>query len=354
MSERKKLMIMAAGTGGHIFPGLAIAATMQKEGWDVTWLGTQHGMEGKIVPAAGIEMESIDFAGLRGKGLAHTIGGSIKLMTSFMTCRGIMKRRKPDLVVGMGGYVTVPGGMAARMLGIPVVLVNADAKLLLSNKALASSAKHVLFGLPGEYGEVAHKAVLTGNPIRQEIRELPQPEERFAGREGVLNIMVVGGSTGAVHVNEAVRKVLPELLKDYQVVHLCGKGKTDNSLNNIEGYVQFEYISEEMRDLFAISDIVISRAGANAICELLALKKPNLLIPLSANASRGDQILNAKSFQEHGYSSVLFEEDLTPESLLKAVNELYTNRQTYINAMSESKESHAIPIIMNLINSTAR
>ena len=208
VSERKKLMIMAAGTGGHIFPGLAIAATMQKEGWDVTWLGTQHGMEGKIVPAAGIEMESIDFAGLRGKGLAHTIGGSIKLMTSFMTCRGIMKRRKPDLVVGMGGYVTVPGGMAARMLGIPVVLVNADAKLLLSNKALASSAKHVLFGLPGEYGEVAHKAVLTGNPIRQEIRELPQPEERFAGREGVLNIMVVGGSLGAKVLNDCLPAAL--------------------------------------------------------------------------------------------------------------------------------------------------
>lgn len=201
MSERKKLMIMAAGTGGHIFPGLAIAATMQKEGWDVTWLGTQHGMEGKIVPAAGIEMESIDFAGLRGKGCAYD-WWKYQAVTSFMTCRGIMKRRKPDLVVGMGGYVTVPGGMAARMLGIPVVLVNADAKLLLSNKALASSAKHVLFGLPGEYGEVAHKAVLTGNPIRQEIRELPQPEERFAGREGVLNIMVVGGSLGAKVLND--------------------------------------------------------------------------------------------------------------------------------------------------------
>ena len=247
--------------------------------------------------------------------------------------------------------------LAAGHYHIPVIIHESDMTPGLANRIAIKKATKVCCNFPETIKYLpADKAVLTGSPIRQELLQ----GNKLAGLKlcnftsGKPIIMVVGGSTGAVHVNEAVRKVLPELLKDYQVVHLCGKGKTDNSLNNIEGYVQFEYISEEMRDLFAISDIVISRAGANAICELLALKKPNLLIPLSANASRGDQILNAKSFQEHGYSSVLFEEDLTPESLLKAVNELYTNRQTYINAMSESKESHAIPIIMNLINSTAK
>ena len=162
-------------------------------------------------------------------------------------------------------------------------------------------------------------------------------------------LMVVGGSTGAVHVNDAVRAILPELLKRFQVVHLCGKGKTDESLNNINGYVQFEYISKEMRDLFAMSDIVISRAGANAICELLALKKPNLLIPLSANASRGDQILNANSFKEHGYSAVLTEEEMTPETLMAAVNELFDNREQYIHNMENSEQSDSIGKIMELI-----
>ena len=166
--------------------------------------------------------------------------------------------------------------------------------------------------------------------------------------------MVVGGSTGAVHVNEAVRKVLPELLKDYQVVHLCGKGKTDNSLNNIEGYVQFEYISEEMRDLFAMSDIVISRAGANAICEISALKKPNLLIPLSANASRGDQILNARSFERLGYSKVLEEESVNAQTLQSAIREVYENRQTYINAMKKSSHTDSIGRILSLIQECER
>ena len=200
------------------------------------------------------------------------------------------------------------------------------------------------------------KAVLTGSPIRQELLL----GNKAAGLD-LCNfttdkpiILVVGGSTGAVHVNEAVRSILPELLKDFQVVHLCGKGKMDESLNGTPGYVQFEYISEQMRDLFAISSIVISRAGANAICELLALKKPNLLIPLSANASRGDQILNANSFKEHGYSMVLTEEDMTKDTLLAAVRKLYADRHQYIINMEKSEQQDSIDKIMNLIKDNSK
>ena len=164
----------------------------------------------------------------------------------------------------------------------------------------------------------------------------------------------MGGSTGALRVNKAIRSILPSLLKTYQVCHLCGAGKTDESLSGTAGYVQFEYVSKEMRDLFAMSDIVVSRAGANAICELLALKKPNLLIPLSAKASRGDQILNANSFKQQGYSSVLLEEDLNDESLLDAINELYTSRDKYIGSMSISTQNDAIPIIIELIQNTVK
>ena len=162
---------------------------------------------------------------------------------------------------------------------------------------------------------------------------------------------MIGGSLGAVAVNNAVRSSLPELLKDFQVIHLCGRGKLDPTLNNLNGYVQYEYIKDELKDLFALTDIVISRAGANAICELLALHKPNLLIPLSANASRGDQILNARSFERQGFSMVLEEEDMTNEKLLSCVHTLYENRQQYIEAMSRSHQQDSIDTIIDLIES---
>ena len=165
--------------------------------------------------------------------------------------------------------------------------------------------------------------------------------------------MVIGGSLGAASINENIRKILPELLKEFQVIHLCGKGKVDESLQNTEGYVQYEYIKKELPDLFALADIVISRAGANAICELNALKKPNLLIPLSAKASRGDQILNARSFERQGFSMVMEEEEITENTLLNSIRELYSNRQSYIDAMSTSKHLDSIHQIADLIEECA-
>ena len=202
----------------------------------------------------------------------------------------------------------------------------------------------------------ADKAVLTGTPIRQELLSgNKEAARKFCGlTDDKPVLMVIGGSLGAASVNENVRKILSELLKEFQVIHLCGKGKMDESLKDTAGYVQYEYIKQELADLFALADIVISRAGANAICELLALRKPNLLIPLSANASRGDQILNANSFKQQGYSSVIEEENITNETLLKAINDLYARRDQYIGAMSVSRQNDAIPVIMELINSTAR
>ncbi len=162
--------------------------------------------------------------------------------------------------------------------------------------------------------------------------------------------MIIGGSLGSVAVNTAIRQILPDLLADFQVIHLCGKGKLDTTLIGTKGYVQYEYIQEELADLFALADVVISRAGANAICEISALKKPNLLIPLSANASRGDQILNARSFERLGYSKVLEEEEITNDILLSTIQELYRNRETYIQAMSQSNHVDSIAVIVQLIN----
>ena len=268
-----------------------------------------------------------------------------------------MKQIKPDIVFSKGGFVSVPVVLAAGRKKIPVIIHESDMTPGLANKIAMRSATKICCNFPETIKYLPeNKAVLTGSPIRRELllgnKIAGLDLCKFTADKPV--IMVVGGSTGAVKVNEAVRAILPKLTKDFQVVHLCGKGKVDNSIKDMKGYIQFEYISDEMRDLFAMSDIVISRAGANSICELLALNKPNLLIPLSANASRGDQILNANSFKEHGYSSVLFEEDMNADTLYNAIIELYENRSKYISNMALSPQSDAISKIMDLITTTAR
>ena len=222
----------------------------------------------------------------------------------------------------------------------------------LANKIAIPSAAKVCCNFPETLKSLPEgKAVLTGSPIRQELlsgnKIAAMDMCHFTSDKPV--ILVIGGSLGAVAVNNAVREALPELLKDFQIIHLCGKGKMDESLKDVEGYCQFEYIKNELRNLFALADIVISRAGANAICELLALHKPNLLIPLSANASRSDQILNARSFERQGFSLVLEEEQLTKETLLAAVKNLYENRTTFINSMKNSGQQDSIGTIIKLI-----
>ena len=194
------------------------------------------------------------------------------------------------------------------------------------------------------------------DPFRQELLSGDAREGlKFCGFNAAKPvILVIGGSLGSVAVNTAVRSILPELLKDFQVIHLCGKDKLDASLNGTEGYVQFEYIKDELPDLFAAADLIISRAGANAICEISALAKPNILIPLSANASRGDQILNARSFERQGYSKVLEEESVNAQTLQSAIREVYENRQTYINAMKKSSHTDSIGRILSLIQECER
>lgn len=222
----------------------------------------------------------------------------------------------------------------------------------LANKISIPSATKVCCNFPETVKLLpADKAVLTGSPIRQELLSGDKQHAlNFTGLdESKPVILIVGGSLGAAAVNEAIRRILPSLLKDFHVIHLCGRGKLDPSLNHLNGYVQYEYIKDELKDLFALSDIVISRAGANAICELLALHKPNLLIPLSASASRGDQLLNARSFERQGFSAVMEEEQLTDTNLLTAVRSLYKNRTQYVSAMKNSNQQEPIDTIVELI-----
>lgn len=286
----KRLMIMAAGTGGHIFPGIAIAQTMRARGWEVSWLGTAHGMETDLVPKAGIPMDSIDFAGLRGKGLAHTVKGAFKMAASFLACRRYLGQRKPDVVLGMGGYVTVPGGMMARTRGVPLALVNADAALLLSNKTLAPIAQRVLFGFPADFGKAAGKAVVTGNPVRQQILDLPVPAVRFEGRSGPLRVLVVGGSLGAKVLNDSVPAALAQIDPALRpvVTHQSGKKNIDAlraayAAAGVEANV-VDFI-DDMAAAYANADLVICRAGAITVSELTAAGVASVLVPFVASTT---------------------------------------------------------------------
>ena len=282
----KHLLVMAAGTGGHIFPGLAIAETMRARGWQVSWLGTTHGMEAEIVPRHGLPFDAIAFSGLRGKGWQHSVAGVFKLAASFVRCLSILRQRKPDVVLGMGGYVTVPGGLMARVMGVPLVLVNADAALLMSNKALLPFARKVLFGFSVAGGVHQQKIQVTGNPVRKEISALPAPAMRYAARTGALHILVIGGSLGAKILNETVPAALALLPADARpvVVHQSGKQhiaalRTAYAQAGVKAEV-IDFI-DDMATRYADADLVICRAGAITVSELCAagwlIRKPDCI-----------------------------------------------------------------------------
>ena len=267
--------------------------------------------------------------------------------------KALLRKYQPDIIFSKGGFVSVPVVRAAKALKIPVIIHESDMTPGLANKLCYSAARKICCNF-AETVEMLpkDKAVLSGSPIREQLltgsRDQGLKFMGFDGKKPVL--LMIGGSSGAKKLNEVLRSALSELLKTFDVIHLCGKGNLDETLTDTAGYVQYEYISEELPDLFAACDIVFSRAGANAICELLALQKPALLVPLSAAVSRGDQILNAKSFEKQGFSMVVEEEKLTPEVLTDSLLKLYENRQSYIDAMGKSTQKNGVDVILGLID----
>lgn len=353
----KHIVLTGGGTAGHVTPNIALIPKLRELGYKISYIGSYEGIEKKLIEEMGIPYYGISSGKLRRYFDLKNFSDPFRVLKGFAEARKLLKKLKPDIVFSKGGFVTVPVVVAAGQLKIPALIHESDMTPGLANKLCIPFATKVCCNFPETVNNLPkNKAVLTGTPIRQELMSGNKEAARtfcgFTSEKPV--IMVIGGSLGAASVNENVRKILPELLKDFQVVHLCGKGKMDNSLAETEGYVQYEYIKEELPDLFALADIVISRAGANAICELNALHKPNLLIPLSAKASRGDQILNARSFERQGFSMVMEEEEITEESLLKAVRSLYENRQTFHDTMAASKGSDSIGQITQLIETYAR
>lgn len=354
----KKIIMTGGGTAGHVTPNIALMPALKEAGFDIEYIGSINGMEKGLIEATGTPYHGISSGKLRRYFDWKNFSDPFRVLKGYGQAVSLMKKIKPDVVFSKGGFVSVPVVLAAKHCHIPAIIHESDITPGLANKIAIKGAKKVCCNFPETMKYLpADKAVLTGSPIRREL---------FSGNaENAIRLcnfkdhskpvlLIIGGSLGSKIVNEAVRKVLPELLEKFYVIHLCGKGNLDNSLSGTIGYAQFEYASSELTDMFALADMAISRAGANSICELLALHKPNILIPLSAAASRGDQVLNANSFKKQGFSYVLEEEHLTAESLLKAVQEVYDNRQKYIDAMAQSGQIDSIGTIVDLIKTEAK
>ena len=352
----KRIVLTGGGTAGHVTPNIALLPRLKELGYDIHYIGSYEGMEKKLIKDCGIPYYGISSGKLRRYFDIKNFSDPFKVLKGYGQARKLLKKLKPDVVFSKGGFVSVPVVFAAKHCHIPAIIHESDITPGLANKLAIPNAYKVCCNFPETLKYLpADKAILTGSPIRSELLS--------GNRQHALDychltddkpvILVVGGSSGSLFINEIVRGILPELLKTYQVIHLCGKGNLDKSMHGTAGYAQFEYANQELSDMFALADIVISRAGANSICELLALHKPNILIPLSANASRGDQILNAKSFEQQGFSMVIEEENLSNVVLLDAVQKLYENRDQYITAMKESKQMNSVETVVQIIEEAA-
>ncbi len=348
----KRIILTGGGTAGHVTPNIALLPRLKELEYDIHYIGSYNGIEKELIEQFGIPYHGISSGKLRRYFSLQNFTDPFRVIKGFREAHKLIKLLRPNVIFSKGGFVSVPVVLAGKKRKIPTIIHESDMTPGLANKISIPSATKVCCNFPETVKLLpADKAVLTGSPIRQELLSGDKQHAlNFTGLdESKPVILIVGGSLGAAAVNEAIRRILPSLLKDFHVIHLCGRGKLDPSLNHLNGYVQYEYIKDELKDLFALSDIVISRAGANAICELLALHKPNLLIPLSASASRGDQLLNARSFERQGFSAVMEEEQLTDTNLLTAVRSLYKNRTQYVSAMKNSNQQEPIDTIVELI-----
>ena len=345
------------GTAGHVTPNIALFPALRKAGYEISYIGSYEGIEKRLIEEQNIPYYGISSGKLRRYFDPKNFSDPFKVVKGLGQSIGLLKKLKPDIVFSKGGFVSVPVVLAARLCKIPAIIHESDITPGLANKLAIPGATKVCCNFPETLKYLpAEKAIYTGSPIRQELLSgNADAALRFCklSEKNKPVLLIIGGSTGSMVINNAIREALPQLLKKYIIIHLCGKNNLDTSLNDTEGYLQFEYIGKELADLFALSDFVISRAGANAICELLALRKPNILIPLSAAASRGDQILNANSFKTSGYSYVLEEEQLTTTSLLDAITHVWDKKDTYIKAMNNSQSKDSIQTIIELIEMVA-
>lgn len=350
--NRYKIIMTGGGSAGHVTPNLALLPYLKKEGFEVKYIGGKNGIERGIIEDAGIPFYGVSTGKLRRYFDLKNFTDPFKVIAGIGQCYKIIKKEKPDIIFSKGGFVAVPVVLGAYLNKVPVVSHESDITPGLANKLIIPYCSKLCLTFPEALNHVKReKAIITGTPIREELfngkREECLKITGFKGRKPIL--LIIGGSLGSKVLNDAVRNNLKDILSTFDVIHLCGKGNLEKSLGSKDGYKQYEYVSEEMSHFLMGSDLVISRAGANSIFELLALKKPNILIPLSQKASRGDQILNAKSFEKKGYSYVIFEENLGDETLKDAILTVYRERERYISSMEKSEMKNGSENILKVL-----
>lgn len=350
--KNKRIVLTGGGTAGHVTPNIALIPFLKAEGWEVMYIGSENGMEKALIEEMGVAYFGISTGKLRRYASKENFKDMFRVVKGVAQASALLWKLKPDLVFSKGGFVAVPVVLGAKTAGIPVIIHESDMTPGLANKIAMPFAKTICTTFPETLEFVPQKkAVHTGTPIRRELFEGVKSNGlalcNFISNRPVL--MMMGGSQGSVKLNQCLREALPVLTDHFNIIHLCGKGNIERTLEGRNDYVQFEYVSTEMSNLLAAAELVVSRAGSNSISELLALKKPNLLIPLSAKASRGDQILNAESVEKQGFSRVLQEENLTAETLIQEIMELYENRQVYIDTMEKCRTKDGLQAVMQQI-----
>ena len=331
--KEKKIVLTGGGTAGHVTPNIALLPSLKKAGYQISYIGSYQGIEKGLIEEQKIPYYGISSGKLRRYLDIKNLSDPFRVLKGYYEAKHILRQLKPDIVFSKGGFVSVPVVFAANRYHIPVIIHESDMTPGLANRLSFPFASKICCNFPETVKMLPEgKAVLTGSPIRSELRTGSRKTglsfAHLTGEKPV--ILIMGGSQGAAAINKAIRAILPKLLNQFQIIHICGKDNMDSSLQNTKNYTQFEYVKSELKDVFAAADIMISRAGANSICEILALRKPNILIPLSKASSRGDQILNAQSFQKQGFSEVIEEENLTDNLLYQTIKKVYQTRTKYI------------------------
>ncbi|WP_249870220.1 undecaprenyldiphospho-muramoylpentapeptide beta-N-acetylglucosaminyltransferase [Oceanobacillus saliphilus] len=355
--KKKRILFTGGGTAGHVIVNLALIPFYQDEGWEIDYIGSYNGIERKLIgQLEGVTYHPISTGKLRRYMSIENFKDPFKVLKGTMQAFRIIGKRKPQVIFSKGGFVSVPVVAAAKLRGVPSVIHESDYTPGLANKLSIPFTKKVLATFPETMQYLPEKkAEYVGAVIRDELFKGSREKGLdFAGLTGELPLLLImGGSGGSQKINETVRKSLPALLRDFQIIHICGQDKVDHSIDE-PGYVQLEYVNEELKDIFAASDYVLSRAGSNAIFEFLALQIPMLLVPLSKGASRGDQIINANSFQEKRYARVLEEENLSEQSLKDELFQLKEFAPIMIETMKEYKSEQSRDRVIEIINGESK
>lgn len=329
--SKNKILFTGGGSAGHVTPNLALIRFFQLKGWQAVYIGSQTGIERQLIQEINIPYYPIYSDKLRRQLHWRNLVTPFKVVAGIWQAIRLCRRLKPDVIFSKGGFVSFPVVLAGWLNRIPVIIHESDLTLGLTTRLSIPFASSICltFAASTHYFKGPKNLVVTGTPLRDELRQ--GNKEKGLALSGLTTakpiLLVMGGSLGSAIINQTLQQALPQLLDHFQIIHLCGKGKVNPEYQTLSGYRQFEYLTAELADILACADLVISRAGANSLYELLALGKPHILIPLSKKASRGDQIDNARYFAEQGFSYVIFEEKLSPSLLIQTIQQVYQNRE---------------------------